>query len=434
MTGLFSNPARLPVARRGATALRGLAIALALLFAAPVRAGERRRSRSATSRSCMRKRPLRASTTSTTAPGNFSSAAAARRLIATARASPASSSPAARIRAKLFVNKSTTGGPLKFEEKPLDIGAEPHLLENVIGAYPLDISGDGHMDLFVLRVGAESAAQGRPRLHVHARQQGMGVRRRPRLDDVVRRRMGEGPEISDPRDRPLRRPQRAGLALGHLRGEFALSSAARRQAGLFRPHAARARLLRALDAVHRLEPLGHAFAARLQRSAILSRRRGADVADRARQDAETLFSRRRLAARLDLRHGHRRGRHRRLRLSRIRADFDGRHQAAEARSRRGRTRRVSGLPRHRRRASARPRTLPYAGGDKRPSTGWHSRIRRFQQRRPARPVHLQGQCRADARFRRLRSQQSAARPMERQVRRSRAKPRASRSTGRGAAR
>src|SRR5271157_3938532 len=49
--------------------------------------------------------------------------------------------------AKLFVNRSKAGGPLRFEEKSLDIGADPRLLQNVIGAYPIDIDGDGHMDL-----------------------------------------------------------------------------------------------------------------------------------------------------------------------------------------------------------------------------------------------------------------------------------------------
>jgi hypothetical protein len=65
-------------------------------------------------------------------------------------------------RAKLFVNKSARGGPLKFEEKPLDIGADPHLLDNVIGAYPLDIDDDGHVDLFVLRVGENLLLRGGP--------------------------------------------------------------------------------------------------------------------------------------------------------------------------------------------------------------------------------------------------------------------------------
>ena len=65
-------------------------------------------------------------------------------------------------RAKLFVNVSKSGGPLKFEERPLDIGADPTLLDNVIGAYPIDIDGDGHMDLFVLRVGKNLLLKGGP--------------------------------------------------------------------------------------------------------------------------------------------------------------------------------------------------------------------------------------------------------------------------------
>src|SRR6204780_5002544 len=57
--------------------------------------------------------------------------------------------------ARLFVNKSKAGGPLKFEERALDIGADPKLLTNVIGA-------DGHMDLFVLRVGGNLMLKGGP--------------------------------------------------------------------------------------------------------------------------------------------------------------------------------------------------------------------------------------------------------------------------------
>ena len=73
--------------------------------------------------------------------------------------------------AKLFVNRSKAGGPLKFEEKPIDV--DPKLLVNVIGAYPIDIDGDGHMDLFVLRVGTQPASEGRSGLHLHAGEQGM---------------------------------------------------------------------------------------------------------------------------------------------------------------------------------------------------------------------------------------------------------------------
>ena len=64
--------------------------------------------------------------------------------------------------AKLYVNKSKAGGALKFEEKALDIGADPKLLTNVIGAYPIDFDGDGHMDLFVLRVGGNLMLKGGP--------------------------------------------------------------------------------------------------------------------------------------------------------------------------------------------------------------------------------------------------------------------------------
>jgi enediyne biosynthesis protein E4 len=64
--------------------------------------------------------------------------------------------------AKLFVNKSTPGGALRFEEKPLTFDTGHHELEGVIGAYPLDIDGDGYMDLFVLRVGGNLLLKGGP--------------------------------------------------------------------------------------------------------------------------------------------------------------------------------------------------------------------------------------------------------------------------------
>ena len=43
-------------------------------------------------------------------------------------------------------------------EKPIDI--DPKLLTNVIGAYPIDIEGGGHMDLVVLRVGQNLLLKG----------------------------------------------------------------------------------------------------------------------------------------------------------------------------------------------------------------------------------------------------------------------------------
>ena len=58
-------------------------------------------------------------------------------------------------KAKFYRNKSTRGGVLKLVEERS--GLE---LTNAIGAYPLDIDGDGHADLVVLRVGEVQVFRG----------------------------------------------------------------------------------------------------------------------------------------------------------------------------------------------------------------------------------------------------------------------------------
>jgi len=58
-------------------------------------------------------------------------------------------------KAKFYRNRSTRGGPIKLVEERS--GLE---LTNAIGAYPLDIDGDGNVDLVVLRVGEVEAFRG----------------------------------------------------------------------------------------------------------------------------------------------------------------------------------------------------------------------------------------------------------------------------------
>ena len=58
-------------------------------------------------------------------------------------------------RAKFYRNTSTTGGALKFVEQESGMEAS-----NAIGAYPIDIDGDGKVDLVVLRVGQVQVYRG----------------------------------------------------------------------------------------------------------------------------------------------------------------------------------------------------------------------------------------------------------------------------------
>ena len=59
-------------------------------------------------------------------------------------------------KAKLFINHSKRGGAIKFAEAK-NSGLE---IDHVTGAYPLDIDGDGIMDLVVLRVGQSKIFRG----------------------------------------------------------------------------------------------------------------------------------------------------------------------------------------------------------------------------------------------------------------------------------
>lgn len=60
---------------------------------------------------------------------------------------------------QLFVNESMVGGPLKFHEVDPGLGKDGL---NVLGAYPIDIDGDGIMDVVLLRVGGNILLKGGP--------------------------------------------------------------------------------------------------------------------------------------------------------------------------------------------------------------------------------------------------------------------------------
>ncbi|WP_075215025.1 CRTAC1 family protein [Mongoliimonas terrestris] len=61
---------------------------------------------------------------------------------------------------KLYANRSKVGGPLRFEERPH--GLDEKDAANVLGAYPLEIDGDGLTDLVLLKLGRNLLLKGLP--------------------------------------------------------------------------------------------------------------------------------------------------------------------------------------------------------------------------------------------------------------------------------
>ena len=59
---------------------------------------------------------------------------------------------------RLFVNRSETGGELRFEVRPLDLSERD--LTKATGAYALDIDSDGHRDLVLTRLGGNLVLKG----------------------------------------------------------------------------------------------------------------------------------------------------------------------------------------------------------------------------------------------------------------------------------
>ena len=135
------------------------------------------------------------------------------------------------------------------------------------------------LDLFVMRVGPNVVLKGGPRLSFHRCHQRLAPAAGRRLDHRLLRDLGGGRELADAGRRQLRRPRQPQRAVRGLRREPADPSEGRP----FRPaDPPQARVLRAVDADHRLEADRGARPADLERPALLrARRLRADVAPRA---------------------------------------------------------------------------------------------------------------------------------------------------------
>ena len=168
------------------------------------------------------------------------------------------------------------------------------------------------------------------RLPVRGRERAARPRRRRRLDDGVQRDVGGLERAAHAGVRQLPRARTATAC-----GDSQLVRPAPTGDRYAPPIALTPGYCTLSDAVQRLEPVGPARPAHGERPALLPRRRGAAVADRARRGAPPVHRGRRLAPVADLGHGHRQPGPDRRRLSRGVPHQPGRQQAADARRRPG---------------------------------------------------------------------------------------------------
>ena len=145
-------------------------------------------------------------------------------------------------------------------------------LTAVTGAYPLDIDGDGVIDLVVLRVGENVLLRGLGDCRFERANEALGVRRRRRLDDRLQRHLGE-PD-ADPADAGVRRlpDARRPTASRTTTAPTTSSSARPPTAPTYAPaDRAAPELVHAVDAVQRLGSLRPARPAGLERPPLLPR-------------------------------------------------------------------------------------------------------------------------------------------------------------------
>ena len=177
--------------------------------------------------------------------------------------------------AALYRNESAVGGALRFARQASPVTD----LTAVTGAYPLDIDSDGHVDLAVLRRGGNVVLRGRGDCRFEDANELLGI------------------DGGDAWTAAFSATWEGSNALPTLAfGNYLVPDRERcDDSQLVRPaadgrrvrlaHRAQPRVLHAVDAVQRLEPVRPARPAHVERPALLPRRRGAAVADRARRGA-----------------------------------------------------------------------------------------------------------------------------------------------------
>ncbi len=103
--------------------------------------------------------------------------------------------------AALYHNDSAAGGPLAFSALP-DPATD---LTGVVGAYPIDVDGDGAIDLAVLRSGENVVLRGLGGCRFERANEALGDRRGRRVDRRLQRGLGGRRRSADARLRELRR-------------------------------------------------------------------------------------------------------------------------------------------------------------------------------------------------------------------------------------
>ncbi len=188
-------------------------------------------------------------------------------------------------KAKLYRNKSARGGAIKLMEERS--GLE---LTNAIGAYPIDIDGDGNADLVVLRVGEVQLFRGLGGCRFERANDKWKFTSSNAWHSAFAATWERGQAVADAGHRHLCRSRQARIPVGQLHAGRPVAPGRGRGRRLRTGHAADARPLRAVDAVLRLEPQRRAGAACQQRPRVLQGRAGAVVEARARRGARRSYT------------------------------------------------------------------------------------------------------------------------------------------------